>query len=188
MQPNTALDLGGITINRQLMSIWTLRPFSYGLILRYIPTPVPSLFMRSWDFQIQIQNAVCISIVLHLIRLSLSFQSLNLRSWFCDWTYPLTIGKGPLNSVLRTASQSILFQLLRTTNIPCSVIGSTSPSLRWLYRFCNLFQRPADSRAQLGVPNYQKPDLNDNVCSGAKHPPAQGLTVHPVQSWVARTK
>jgi hypothetical protein len=39
----------------------------------------------------------------------------------------------------------------------------------------------ADSRAQLGVPNYQKPDLKDNVCRQAKHPPAQSLTVHPVQ-------
>lgn len=105
-----------------------------------------------------------------------------------DWTYSLTTGKGPLNSVLRIASQSILFQLLRTTNIPCSVIGSTSPSLRWLYRFCNLCQRLADSRAQLGVPNYQKSDLNDNVCRGAKHPPAWGLTVHPVQGWVAGMK
>lgn len=101
-----------------------------------------------------------------------------------DWTYSLTTGEGPLNSVLRIASQSTLFP----TNIPCSVIGSTSPSLRWLYRFCNLSQRLPDSRAQLGVPNYQKSDLNDNVCRGAKHPPARGLTVHPVQGWVAGMK
>lgn len=161
--------------------------------------PVSSPFKHSYNFQIQIQNLRFVPIAFHPIRLSLSFQPVGI---FSD---PDSITDSPFNCGKRTwkfsfedcFSKDSLSNFWELPISPCSVIGSTSPSLRWLYRFCNLSQRLADSRAQLGVPNYQKPDLNDNVCRRAKHAPARGLTAHPVQGqgaqwgqdvWVARMK
>lgn len=168
------LWFGGTTINCQHASILTPMFFSY---LCLVLLSIVRIF----------KSKSKLTFVFHPIRLSLSFQPVGI---FSDpdsitWTHPSNAEKEPENSVLRIAFLRIPFQTFWELPIsPCSVIRSTSPSLRWLYKFCNLSQRLADSRAQLGVPNYQKPDLNDNVCERAKHGPARGLTVHPFQFYL----
>lgn len=117
-----------------------------------------------------------ISIAFHPVRLSLSLPPVRILS-DPDACLNLPFHHRKRTSKFRLKNCFSKHSLSNFWELPISPLvssGSTSLSLRWLYRFCNLSQRRADSRVRPGGPHYQKPDLNDNVCRRAKHPSNSG--------------